>query len=249
MSDTTTPSTEALSPSDEARLHLAAHAACLSDQARALVPVQPDPAPGTLLRAALELRQQVDAVLAAAAVAERERGVTWQQLGKATNTARQSVHQKWHPAIEAWAESGRRAQHDTTGRALAAELDDWVARTEPERADAVSAGLDAVRFPGSEALETHQRLRAESLHERLRQALAAKAEAWEAVNALKLPDDDCGVDHPVNHQLVAAFTELAEVYEELAGAEPALADDHHASAAWWREPAQRCREEGINPQP
>ncbi|MEU5580969.1 hypothetical protein ABZ791_30295 [Streptomyces huasconensis] len=249
MADTQTPPAAILSPRDEARLQLAATAARLSDQARALVPVEPDPAPGTLLAAALELRDQVNQVIAAAAVAERERGVTWEQLAKATGMARQSAHQNWHRAITAWAENGRRTDQDPSGRALAQELDAWVACDEPDRTDAVSAGLDAVRFPGSDAYENHQRTTSQDLHTRLQEALAAKDTAWKAMNDLELADDDSGIDHPVNHAVVAALEELIATYEELAGAEPALADDHRASADWLRPSAQRFREEGINPQP
>lgn len=139
MADTQTPSAAVLSPRDEARLQLAATATRLSDRARTLVPVEPDPTPGSLLTAALELREQLDQVIAAAAVAERERGVTWEQLAKATGVARQSAHQKWHPAIAAWTEKGRRAEQEPSGRALAQELDAWVARDESSRTNAVSA--------------------------------------------------------------------------------------------------------------
>lgn len=186
MADTQTPLATVLSPRDEARLQLAATAARLSDRARNLVPVEPDPAPSCLLTAALELREQLDQVISAAAVAERERGVTWEQLAKATGVARQSAHQKWHPAIAAWTEKGRRAEQETSGRALAQELDAWVACDEPSRTDAVSAGLDAVRFPGSDAYENHQRTSSQALHARLREALAAKDSVWKAMNDLSL---------------------------------------------------------------
>lgn len=68
------------------------------------------------------------------------------------------------------------------------------------------------------------------------------------MNDLELADDDSGVDHPANHVVVAALEELIAVYEELAGAEPALAEDHRESADWLRNCARRFREEGINPQ-
>lgn len=239
--------TETLSPRDESRLQLAGMAAQLSDQARELVPVESDPEPGSLLTAALELRETLDKVVAAAAVAERERGVTWEKLAKAAGMTRQSAHQRWHPAVGAWSETGRRTALDHVGLALARYLDSWVAGSDPGHAVTVSSGLDAVRFPGSDAYENHQRNPSEALRQRLQAAQAARATAWAALNELQLEDGDSGVDHPVNHEVVATLEELVEVYEELAAAEPTLAEDHRASADWYRDPAERFRREGPNP--
>jgi hypothetical protein len=137
-----------LSPRDESRVALALTLRQLADAVLDAVPVEPDPAPGDLLRAALRLQRRVEDVVREAVVAERERGTSWHEIGEAAGVTRQSAHEKWYSDVHAWAAIGRSAlpPHLKTLE-VAAEADARYARLRPDRPHAVTSGLDAVRFP------------------------------------------------------------------------------------------------------
>ncbi|MEU9116252.1 hypothetical protein AB0D04_31960 [Streptomyces sp. NPDC048483] len=86
-------------------------------------------------------------------VAERERGTTWEQLARAAGTTRQSAHERWSPNVQTWARLGRAARTTGPTADMVAFLDEAYAQLDPDRAAAVSAGLDANRHPGSAASE------------------------------------------------------------------------------------------------
>ncbi|MFG2632076.1 hypothetical protein [Streptomyces sp. NPDC048473] len=119
------------------------------------MPVTADPAPGDLLRTALDLFHRAKAVVRRAVIAEREGGTTWDQIGEATSTTRRSAHERWREDVQDWAANGRTALRGGTRRTLdyAAEVDGLHARLRPNQPPAVTSGLDATRFPGSQAYE------------------------------------------------------------------------------------------------
>src|SRR5882757_1949021 len=98
-----------LSPRDESRVALALTLRQAADAVLDAVPVEPDPAPGDLLRTALKLQRRMEDVVREAVVAERERGTTWYQIGEAVGITRQSAHEKWYSDIHGWAAIGRSA--------------------------------------------------------------------------------------------------------------------------------------------
>ncbi|WP_328683607.1 hypothetical protein [Streptomyces sp. NBC_00343] len=72
-----------LSPRDESRVALALTLRQLTDSVPDAVPVEPDPAPGDLLRTAPHLQRRMDDVVREPVVAEREHGTTWNEIGDA----------------------------------------------------------------------------------------------------------------------------------------------------------------------
>ncbi|WP_196943275.1 hypothetical protein [Streptomyces sclerotialus] len=109
--------------------------------------------------------------------------------------------------------------------------------------DAVSAGLDAARHPGSTAYEEHQRTRGRELHvlrEKLRDDDRCADEQYEA---LKGPSGHSGwLRLAANHTAAADLQDaLAGVYEELLTAEPSLAEEHRASAEQYRAYPQNAQ--------
>lgn len=235
-----------LSPKDEARLHLSCEARDLSDMAAELVAIDPHGEHGALLLAALALGEKAEAVLTAAAVAEREAGTTWHVLRE--KAGGKKLHQYGlSGAVHEWAAEGRRNGRSPSPLRLAAELDEWFAQREPKCPKAVSSGLDAVRFPGSDAYENRRRQEAAGLHARSTELRDRASAAWDKINAAEFEDTDSGADHPATIACSDAYDERAVVHEELACVEPVLAADHQDRAARDREVAQRLRTEGPNP--
>ncbi|MFE3196809.1 hypothetical protein [Embleya sp. NPDC059237] len=179
-------------------------------------------------------------VVAAALVAERERGVGWERLEK-VGSPRHSPRHDGSRAVLAWSSEGRRV--DGCGRELAAALDEWFSAT-GGGPTAVSGELDVTRFPGSDAYENASRRPGDLLRPRAREARETERNAWAALTAIEFAEGDSGVDHPTNVAVVEALEVLADVHEELAEAEPVLAEDHRANADFMRNSAIRLRRDG-----
>ncbi|MFC8765746.1 hypothetical protein ACFUAG_34190 [Streptomyces sp. NPDC057193] len=228
---------DVLSPRDEARLELSSRARMLADRAAALVPIVVDPKPGDLITQATTLQALVQDLLSAAVVAEREQGLTPARIEEFTG------RRTWNEAVLQWARDGRRNRSGMPAPALAESLDAWAAEQTPGTPRPVTEGLDATRFPGSVQYEAHQRARAEDLHTALAKAVQERADVWEDLNALA-DDDDAGVDHPVNVRVVAVCRNLAEIYRDLALAEPAFSHEYEAEAHTFSRAADRFAEHG-----
>ncbi|WP_189853298.1 hypothetical protein [Streptomyces omiyaensis] len=217
-----------LSPRDEGRLHYASAAFFLADEALEQIPIALDPAPGDLLRAALRLAELADRAVTSAAIAERERGTTWDQIGAAAGTTRQAAHERWHGNVRAWAATGRSdlpAHSPKDSMENAAMLDRYYARLFPEQTTAVSSGLDAVRFPGSREYEGSLRARGAALNARL---TVLKDQLQELSNAYRLLKET-GDPRALADNLTATADhsqEIASVFRQLAAAEPSLAEEH-----------------------
>ncbi|GAA0573962.1 hypothetical protein [Streptomyces mordarskii] len=235
-----------LSPRDESRVALAVNFCNLADRALKSVSVDPDAAPGALLRAALDLQQQIDKLVTSAVVAERERGTTWDQIGAAASMTRQSAHEKWYKDVRAWAALGRTARPSKSSYATtleyAAVVDQRYAIVHPSRPQAVTSGLDVVRFPGSQAYEDSLRARGSALHSQFRELSKAVTELDEERHALKgggSANDSRLAENRLRHAVT--YDKIADVYEQLVTAEPALADEHRAEAESHRATAQNDR--------
>lgn len=248
-----------LSPRDESRVALALTLRQLADAVLDAVPVEPDPAPGDLLRTALRLARRAEDVIREAVVAERERGTTWGQIGEAAGMTRQSAHEKWYGDIHAWAATGRSAlpAHLKTLE-VAAEADTRHARLRPDRPQAVTSGLDAVRFPGSHAYEASLRARGSALHIR-RMELDAQAtglnDEYGALHAqgpaaAPVGGDPLEISAHRGHAsavranrlaIAAVHEEISDVYDQLVTAEPPLAEEHRTQADWHRNAARQAR--------
>ncbi|MFE9387075.1 hypothetical protein ACFYMO_28200 [Streptomyces sp. NPDC007025] len=220
-----------LSPCDEARI---AHAGSLIRLARDLldrVPVDPDAEPGALLAAALRAEKDAADLVAAAVVAERERGTSYDVLGRVAGMSRQSAHKKWAGAVAAWAANGRTCTTDPAGALDKAALyDQWYTELCPGGQEkAVTSGLDAVRIPGSQRLDRARRERAGSLRQSL-DALREQGKIMsEEYNRLRQTDDLAGLEA----NLLATVDndeKVARLYDQLVPLEPELADEHHADA-------------------
>ncbi|MEU0271865.1 hypothetical protein [Streptomyces sp. NPDC006307] len=235
-----------LSPRDEARVALAIDLCNLSSRAMQSVPVDPEASPGALLRAALDLQRLLNNVVVSAVIAERERGTTWDQIGMAASMTRQSAHEKWTSDVKTWAELGRTARSSNSSYATTLEYatlaDRQYAATDPSRPQAVTSGLDAVRFPGSQAYEDNLRTRGAALHAQLRKLRATVKDVDERHTALEeggRDNDGLLSENLLKH--AAAYDEMADIYEQLVAAEPALADEHRSEAEYRRSVAQKDR--------
>ncbi|TLS45388.1 hypothetical protein FE633_15090 [Streptomyces montanus] len=251
-----------LSPRDESRVALALTLRQLVEAALDAVPVAPDPAPGDLLRTALQLQRRTEEVVREAVVAERERGTTWYQIGEAAGITRQSAHEKWYGDVHAWAATGRSAlPPELKTLEVAAEADVLYAGLRPDRPQAITSGLDAVRFPGSHAYEASLRSRGSALHTR-RTDLDAQAkklnDQYSTLHA-QGPAAHSSVVDDDPHVLLAAYRghadavrtnrlaiaavhdEIATVYDQLVTAEPSLAEEHRTQADWHRNASERTR--------
>ncbi|MFF7276761.1 hypothetical protein [Streptomyces griseorubiginosus] len=253
------PELHRLSPRDESRVALALTLRQLVDAVLDAVPVEPDPAPGDLLRTALKLQRRVEDVVREAVVAERERGTTWAEIGEVAGVTRQSAHEKWYGDVHAWAAIGRSAlpPHLKTLE-VAAEADDRYAMLRPDRPHAVTSGLDAVRFPGSHAYEASLRVRGSALHTR-RTELDARAtrlnDEYGALHAQGPANSPLGADpHAIDahrghadavraNRLAIAdvHDEIATVYDQLVTAEPSLAEEHRTQSDWHRNASAQAR--------
>ncbi|WP_329449457.1 hypothetical protein OG894_00135 [Streptomyces sp. NBC_01724] len=230
-----------LSPRDESRIALAITVSLLGERALDATPVREDIDPGDLLRSALDLLTRAEQVVARAVVAERERGTTWDQIGTAAGTTRQSAHEKWYPDVRAWAANGHSSLSDSTKNSLeyAAEADATYARLRPTEPHAVTSGLNAVRFPGSQAYE--QALPGATLHSRL-QVLREEARALDTeLKRLNTEDSPFLV---ADNRAAMAQNEvaIANVYDEIVTAELSLVEEHRGEAERHRGYAQSNRD-------
>ncbi|WP_432061518.1 hypothetical protein [Streptomyces sp. S1] len=234
---------DVLSPRDEARLELSFQAKKLAEEAAALVPVEVDPKPGSLITQAKELLGLAEELLNAAVVAERERGLSPEKARELT------ARPHWNEAVLAWARDGRRNRSGVPGPDLAKSLDKWASGENPGMANPVTEGLDATRFPGSAQYEAYQRDRVADLYKALTEALEERGEAWRALNELTEEDlgegeGAAGVDHPVNVRVVAACRDLAATYRDLSTADPTFAHEYQQQAATFQSTADRFAKEG-----
>ncbi|MFJ5680251.1 hypothetical protein [Streptomyces sp. NPDC093097] len=221
-----------LSPRDEARVTLARAAWALAGEAHALIPVDPDAPAGDLLRQALAFQNKAQRLVEHAVVAERERGTTWEQIAGAAGNTKQAAHERWSGNVDVWARLGRVTNEDEPTAGIVAFLDKQYAKVDPDRPDAVSAGLDATRHPGSAAYEVAQRTRGQQLHARLDELERDKRRNHQDFERLRGSSDREGwLRLAANRTASADINDiLVQVYEELITAEPALADEHRANA-------------------
>ncbi|MEV5598953.1 hypothetical protein [Streptomyces sp. NPDC052496] len=248
MTETTAPAapgTRHLSPRDEARIAVSLDARQISEGACDLVAVHPDAADGDLLRQALTLHERTERLVRRAVIAERERGTTWEQIARAAGTTRQSAHERWSAHVQTWSDIGRSASSPGKRTWDAVEiLDRWYAAHRPEQPHAVSAGLDAVRHPGSAEYEDAQRVRGQALHTRRQQHQAQDKILAREYERLKDVTGRSGQTQLAACLIACAANEeaLAEIFDELAGAEPSLADEHRMSADQYRTYARHNRD-------
>ncbi|MFG2097274.1 hypothetical protein [Streptomyces sp. NPDC048612] len=233
-----------LSPRDEARVALSRATWRLRHDAHDRIAVDPDVPAGDLLRQALELERLTQLVVEKAVVAERERGTTWEQLARAAGTTRQSAHERWSGHVQVWASLGRVVQPDRPTAEIVDFLDEAYAELTPARTDAVSAGLDATRHPGSASYEDAQRTRGQQLHVRREELARDTRRNNDEYTRLKDATDQNGwLRLAANRTAGADLHEAAVgVYEELIGAEPSLADEHRASAEQHRKYTANARD-------
>ncbi|MFF9638713.1 hypothetical protein ACF1D2_29555 [Streptomyces bacillaris] len=223
-----------LSPRDEARVRFALQAERVSKTALDLLPINSAAPRGERLRRTLGLKKVLDELVERAVVAEREEGTTWAQLADAAGISKQAAHERWAGDVRAWAANGRAMfppDSEHSALQVAHRLDQVYADLDSRHSqDAVSSGLEAVRFPGAAAAEAARRERATGLHARLavfnEQLTTAYAE-WKLLN-------DAGARPGARVEALARLAtlneEIADLYEELTGAEPELADEHRNSA-------------------
>ncbi|URZ99453.1 hypothetical protein NCG97_00245 [Streptomyces lydicamycinicus] len=173
-----------------------------------------------------------------AVVAERESGTTWEQIAGAADTTKQTAHERWSGEVKALASLGRVAGDPRPTMELVRELDADFARIDVQtrRTDAVSAGLDAIRHPGSAAFDDARRTRGQQLHARLEELQRDGKRNAEEYERLKDPSDRNGWLRLAANLTASTDRDaaIAQVYEELTGAEPTLADEHRASAEKYR---------------
>ncbi|RZD62917.1 hypothetical protein C0Q58_14335 [Streptomyces albidoflavus] len=248
MTDTSdAPEPRVLSPRDEARVAFAMRAQRVSALALDLLPVDPTAPHGERLRRVLKLKDEMDSLLERAVIAEREGGATWTQLAEAAGISKQAAHERWAGAVSAWATNGRTAlPHDsfTTTLDAARTLDAVYAGgvRDNRSLDAVSSGLDAVRFPGAVAAEAARRERAAGLHARIeplgKQVSALLEQRRLLANAGAQPQARA----EVQFRLAAVYEERGALHEELTAAEPELGDEHRVNAETDRAYASSNRE-------
>ncbi|MFF2922532.1 hypothetical protein ACFVTP_09020 [Streptomyces celluloflavus] len=111
------------------------------------------------------------------------------------------------------------------------------------RPGAISAGLDATRHPGSAAYEDAQRARGQALHaRRVELARDIRRNSEDGKHFQDASDRDGWLRLAANRTAAANLQDaLAENYEDLLTAEPALADEHRASAEQHRKFARDAR--------
>ncbi|GHG63030.1 hypothetical protein [Streptomyces griseocarneus] len=112
-----------------------------------------------------------------------------------------------------------RADHLPVGRQYA--------RLDPERTDAISAGLDTTRHPGSVTYEDELRARGQLLHARREELQRDGRRLRKEYEGFKDPADRDGWLRLAANLTASASLEdaVADVYDE-----PALAEEHRAAA-------------------
>ncbi|MFD0303901.1 hypothetical protein ACFVH1_31795, partial [Streptomyces sp. NPDC127123] len=199
--------------------------------------------PGDLLRSALDLLRRAEQVVQSAVIAERERGTTWEQIGAAAGTTRQSAHERWYDDVRVWSVTGRSelpAGSPKDSLQTAAELDSLFSVLVPERTDAVTSGLDAVRFPGSQEYEASLRTRSAALRSRLDVLRRRSSELAEDHSRAVTAGDSAAVAVTATSRATCE-QEIADLYRQLAPAEPSLAEEHLHEAKGHEEEAEVYR--------
>ncbi|MGP3983776.1 hypothetical protein [Streptomyces sp. KR80] len=215
----------ALTPLDEAYV---AHADALSELAHAILqnfPLQPRTRQpkGEVLEDALELRRLADQIVEKAVVVENERGASWTKIGAAASITKQSAHEKWGTVVLDWTLiKQRRASPNRSAAEIARTLDTWYAELYPSEPYAITAGLAATdpRNVVEQQAANANRAAAKRLYARLGELRAEDTAAYNAA-----------VEAVGSKAHAAARTAMAEVYDQLAVAEPTIADDHRQDAA------------------
>ncbi|MEV3998981.1 hypothetical protein ACFYPK_28535 [Streptomyces halstedii] len=200
---------------------------------------------GSTLRDALELRRLADAVVESAVIVERERGASWTSIGQAADSTKQSAHERWSDAVHLWTLHGRRRRRMLGSLADARAMDEWYADLttanvrHPAVPYAITAGLAATdpRNVVEQQAADKTRSTAQSLYRRLdelrQESTTAYTASFEAI----------GTDgHAAARQRWAdVHIAMAEVCDELAAAEPTIAENHQRAAAKQRAIAHDIR--------
>lgn len=223
-----------LTPLDEAYVAHADALLRLAHRALADFPLKPRIAHeiGGNLRDALELRRLADEMVAKAVVVERERGASWTEIGQAAEISKQSAHERWNHAVYAWTVLDR--QHSSMhGSTVAARgMDAWYADLNAvygREQYAITAGLasnDPRNIVEQQAADTN-RTAARKLHQREEELRRKNTDAYEEAFAA------IGThSHAIARQHWAdTHVERADAYDQLAEAEPTMADEHRRAAA------------------
>jgi hypothetical protein len=200
---------------------------------------------GSTLRDALELKRLADAVVEAAVIVERERGASWTSIGQAADTTKQSAHERWVEAVHLWTLHGRRRRRMLESFADARALDEWYADLTtanvryPTVPFAITAGLAATdpRNVVEQQAADKTRSTAQSLYRRLGEL------HLESTAAYRASIEATGTDgHSAARERWAdVHVALADVCDQLAAAEPTIAEDHLRAATKQRGIADDIR--------
>ncbi|GAA2110830.1 hypothetical protein [Streptomyces synnematoformans] len=226
----------ALAPADEAMLALTQTLREISDTALYDVAFGDDD-PGSLLRRALSLQDLAAQLVDRAAVAERERGASWTDIGDAAGSSRQAAHERWTTTVGAWVLMERRRTGIGRGPADPATharyLDEWYEDRVGERR-AVSALLPSLDDEAARAEGDARRAEARQLHDRAEELRREIDVAYTAAF------DATGTPAAEEKREVWAAKHLAraDVYERLAVVEEPVAPEHRRRAATQRSIAQ-----------
>ncbi|MGW7488904.1 hypothetical protein [Streptomyces sp. NPDC054786] len=128
-----------------------------------------------MLRQALDLEYLARRLVDCAVIAEREGGATWERIARVAGTTRQSVHERWSGDVQLWARLGRVGAEARPTMKIVNFLDRQYAKSDPALRDAISAGPDATRHPGSAAYEGTRRTHGQQLH--------ARRSSWRATSS------------------------------------------------------------------
>ncbi|MEU0398221.1 hypothetical protein ABZ208_36805 [Streptomyces sp. NPDC006208] len=232
------PRPRALAPLDEAYVAHADALSRLAADALRDVPLElrsRDREHGGFLRAALHLRHLADALVEKAVVVEKERGASWSDIGTAAEMTKQSAHEKWGTLVADWTVISQRRHPTTLGAAhIARSIDAWYAEMHPDEEHAVTAGLTSTK-PMSKVAEARSaaahRVAARLLYARLEELKKENTEAFNAAFAATGTDGHAAA----RRRWANTHTAQAEVYDQLAVAEPTIADKHRAGAEKQRE--------------
>ncbi|MEU9126109.1 hypothetical protein AB0C96_40940 [Streptomyces sp. NPDC048506] len=222
-----------MAPLDEAYV---AHADRLSGLAHEILrdfPLKPRTLQpkGEILQDALELRRLVDHVVASAVIAEIERGASWTDIGNAVGITKQSANERWGDVVRTWTLiEKRRASRSRGGAATARALDDWYAELYPDEPHAITDGLrsaDPAQGIPAAQIASANRSAARLLHARLQELKKENTAAFDAsFTAIGTP-----VLKAERQRWANTHIAQADIYEQLAVAEPTIAGDHRTNAA------------------
>ncbi|GAA4960802.1 hypothetical protein GCM10023205_25210 [Yinghuangia aomiensis] len=223
-----------LIPADEA---LVAHADAMRDLAVYTLDVLPLQQRGTaeaadIVGEAAELARLADLAVGRAVVVALERGATWADIAAGAAVTEDEARARWGWHADAWHTFGRR-RHGGGSWKLAQDIDAWYARLHPSVPHAVTAGLAAAdpRDVVTQQAADRERADTRALHDRLH-AFHEEDDAafYASFAAIGTPDHAAAT-----RRWAMARTAIADHYDRLATAEPAMADDHRATAARHRD--------------